>query len=88
MGMFLDAFRNFLWRRRHRRALIRYGWDGKCRKCGAWHHTDGAASLEAETAMHWHYRCRCGWLNSYNLIYPLPIADDDTGRAALAQEQR
>lgn len=61
--------------RRREAALNRYGWDGKCAGCGKWHHGDSAAMTVASGPLHWDYKCECGGVARYALIYPIPVRD-------------
>lgn len=63
----------WLWNRRHERALNRFGWDGKCARCGRWHHTDACATFLRETEWHWHYLCDCGEVSHWFLGNMFPM---------------
>ena len=64
-------------RRREKKALSQYGWDGSCVGCGRRAHATGCAKLIAETDYHWFYGCDCGTVTPWCLgIAPCPVRNE------------
>jgi hypothetical protein len=57
-------------------AAFEYGWDGKCKGCGQWHHQSQQAICVCATADSWIYLCSCGTFTRWFLHAPVPIRED------------